>query len=80
MSAATERARRDGRGPWHAEQALTRQEALTASTRGRGRLRVGDPADIAVLDGDPLTVSDAEFAAMPVAATLVAGRFTHGGQ
>lgn len=79
MSAATARARQDGRGPWHAEQALTRQEALTASTRGRGRLRVGDPADIAVLDGDPLTVSDAEFAAMPVAATLVAGRFTHGG-
>jgi predicted amidohydrolase YtcJ len=79
MSAATARARLDGRGPWHAEQALTRQEALTASTRGRGRLRVGDPADIAVLDGDPLTVSDAEFAAMPVAATLVAGRFTYGG-
>ncbi|GIU56414.1 amidohydrolase [Arthrobacter sp. NicSoilC12] len=79
MSAATARARLDGRGPWHAEQALTRQEALTASTRGRGRLRVGDPADIAVLDADPLTVSDAEFAAMPVAATLVAGRFTYGG-
>ena len=80
MSAATARARQDGRAPWHAEQALTRQEALTASTRGRGRLRVGDPADIAVLDADPLTVSDAEFAAMPVAATLMAGRFTHGGQ
>ncbi|MEY9774435.1 amidohydrolase [Arthrobacter sp. MW3 TE3886] len=79
MSAATARARMDGRGPWHAEQALTRQEALTASSRGRGRLRVGDPADIAVLDGDPLTVSDAEFAATPVAATLVAGRFTYGG-
>lgn len=79
MSAATARARLDGRGPWHAEQALTRQEALTASSRGRGRLRVGDPADIAVLNGDPLTVPDAEFAAMPVAATLVAGRFTYGG-
>ncbi|MFF2246745.1 amidohydrolase [Arthrobacter sp. NPDC058130] len=78
MSAATARARQDGRGPWHAEQALTRQEALTASTRGRGRIRVGDPADIAVLDGDPRKVSDAEFAAMPVSATLVAGRFTHG--
>jgi len=79
MSAATTRARPDGRGPWHAEQALTRQQALTASTRGRGRLRVGDPADLAVLDDDPLTVSDAVFAAMPVAATLVAGRFTYGG-
>ncbi|MEC5180434.1 putative amidohydrolase YtcJ [Arthrobacter sp. CG_A4] len=78
MSAASTRARQDGRGPWHPEQALTRQEALRASTRGRGSVRVGDPADLAVLDGDPLTVSDAVFAAMPVAATLVAGRFTHG--
>ena len=29
-----------------------------------------------MLDGDPLAVADAVFAAMPVAATLVAGRFT----
>ncbi|MDN4645820.1 amidohydrolase [Arthrobacter sp. PsM3] len=79
MSAATTRARRDGREPWHPEQALTRTEALTASTRGRGRIRPGDPADIAVLDGDPLAVSDAVFAAMPVAATLAAGRFTYRG-
>ena len=79
MSAATTRAGRDGRAPWHPEQALTRTQALTASTRGRGTVRVGDPADLAVLDGDPLTVSDAVFAAMPVAATLVAGRFTYGG-
>lgn len=79
MSAATTRSRQDGREPWHPEQALTRQEALAASTRGRGRIRAGDPADFAVLDGDPLAVSDAVFAAMPVAATLVAGRFTHGG-
>ncbi|QCB96188.1 amidohydrolase [Arthrobacter sp. PAMC25564] len=77
MSAATTRARGDGRAPWHREQALTRQEALTASTRGRSRIRVGDPADIAVLDGDPLAVPDAVFASMAVAATLVAGRFTH---
>lgn len=77
MSAATTRARQDGRGPWHPEQALTRVEALTASTRGRGSIRVGDAADLAVLDGDPLTVPDSVFAAMPVAATLVAGRFTH---
>ncbi len=79
MSAATSRARQDGRGPWHAEQALTRQEALTASTRGHGRIRVGDAADLAVLDADPLTAPETEFAAMPVAATLVAGRFTYGG-
>ncbi|MDQ1056143.1 putative amidohydrolase YtcJ [Arthrobacter globiformis] len=76
MSASTARARDDGRGPWHPEQALTREEALLASTRGRGRIRAGDVADIAVLDADPLAASDAVFAAMPVAATLVAGRFT----
>lgn len=79
MSAATTRSRQDGRGPWHAEQAITRQEALTASTRGRDRIRVGDPADLAVLDGDPLSVPDDVFARMPVAATLVAGRFTYNG-
>jgi predicted amidohydrolase YtcJ len=50
-----------------------------ASTRGRGLIRVGDPADIAALDADPLSVPDGVFAGMPVAATLVAGRFTHRG-
>ncbi|MET1020583.1 MAG: amidohydrolase family protein [Arthrobacter sp.] len=80
MSAATTRARQDGRGPWHPEQALTRQEALTASTRGLGTVRAGEPADLAVLDADPLAVPDAVFAAMPVSATLVAGRFTYGGR
>ncbi|MET3812013.1 amidohydrolase family protein [Arthrobacter sp. UYEF3] len=79
MSAATTRARGDGRGPWHPEQALTRQEALAASSRGRRRISVGDPADVVVLDADPLTVPDAGFAKMPVAATLLAGRFTHRG-
>jgi predicted amidohydrolase YtcJ len=78
MSAATTRSRQDGRGPWHPEQAITRQEALASSARGRDRIRVGDSADIAVLDADPFAVSDAVFAQMPVAATLVAGTFRHG--
>ena len=39
---------------------------------------MGDPADIAVLNDDPLGVPDEVFASMPVAATLVAGRFTYG--
>ena len=79
MSAATTRSALDGRGPWHPEQAITRAEALFASSRGRSRIRVGDPADIAVLDADPLGVPDRTFASMPVAATLVAGRFTFDG-
>lgn len=79
MSAATTRAREDGRGPWHPGETISRQQALAASARGRGRIRVGDPADIVVLDADPLTVPDREFAAMPVAATLLAGRTTFDG-
>ncbi|TFD59320.1 amidohydrolase [Cryobacterium sp. Hh7] len=78
MSAASSRARSDGREPWRPDQVVTRSQALAASARGRTRLRVGDVADIAILDGDPLTVSDAVFERMPVAATLLAGRVTHG--
>jgi len=78
MSAASSRARSDGRDPWRSEQVITRRQALAASARGRTRLRIGDVADIAVLDGDPLTVGDATFERMPVAATLLAGRATHG--
>ena len=79
MSAATTRSREDGRGPWHPEECISRGQALASSARGRSRIRVGDPADLVVLDADPLAVPDAVFAAMPVAATLVAGRFTYDG-
>ncbi|WP_426228515.1 amidohydrolase family protein [Pseudarthrobacter sp. DSP2-3-2b1] len=79
ISSATTRARPDGRGPWHPAEAMTRQQALTASARGRAGIRVGDPADLTVLDADPLTVPDAALAIMPVAATLLAGRFTFDG-
>jgi len=79
MAAATTRARDDGRGPWHPEQTITRAEALAASSRGRRRISAGDRADVVVLDADPLAVPDAVFAAMPVAATLLAGRFTYRG-
>jgi predicted amidohydrolase YtcJ len=79
MSAATTRSALDGRGAWHPEQAITRAEALLASSRGRAGIRVGDPADIAVLDADPLGVQDGTFASMPVAATLVGGAFTYDG-
>jgi predicted amidohydrolase YtcJ len=79
MSAATTRSRQDGRPPWHPEETISRAQALASSARGRRRIRVGDPADFAVLDADPLAVPDAVFAAMPVAATLLAGRFTYDG-
>lgn len=62
----------DDRPAWHPEQALTRQEALAASTGGLGMVAVGAPADLALLDGDPL-----DEARPTVALTLVAGRIVH---
>jgi hypothetical protein len=58
----------------------SRASGATARSRqdGRGRIRVGDPADLAILDGDPLAVPDGVFASMP-AATLVAAKFTYDG-
>ena len=79
MSAAATRSRQDARGPWHPQECISRRQSLAASARGRSRIRVGDPADIVVLDADPLASPDSGFAAMPVAATLLAGRFTYDG-
>lgn len=64
----------DDRPAWHAEQALTRREALAASVDGRTALREGGPGDLVVLDADPL--SDSRPA---VALTVVAGRVAHRG-
>jgi hypothetical protein len=66
---------RDGREPWHPEQCIPMEAALTASTRSR--IASGEPADLAVLEADPFAVGPEELRRMPVAATLVAGRFTH---
>jgi predicted amidohydrolase YtcJ len=69
----------DDRPAWHPEQALTAREALAASVDGRGSVHVGMPADLVLLDADPLashpdTASAAEvLRTMPVALTLVAG-------
>lgn len=63
---------RDGRPAWHPEQRITPQEALAASTRST--VAVGQPADLAIVDRDPLVP---DLRTMPVAATLLAGRYTH---
>ncbi|RNE57229.1 amidohydrolase [Cryobacterium tepidiphilum] len=68
---------RDGREAWHPEQAITVPEALAASTRGRTVVAVGDAADLAIIETDPLDASVDELRRMTVAATLLAGRFTH---
>ncbi|KQM60270.1 amidohydrolase [Agreia sp. Leaf210] len=67
----------DERAPWHPEQSISVEEALFASADGRRALEPGGPADIAVLEVDPLSASTEELRRMPVAATLLAGRFTH---
>jgi len=67
----------DDRAPWHPEQAISVEDALIASADGRRSLEAGAPGDIAVLDIDPLTATTDELRRMPVAATLLAGRFTH---
>lgn len=79
ISAATTRSSFDGRDPWQPQEAVTREQALAASTRGRGTVRVGGPADLVLLDADPLAVADSALAGLPVAATLVGGRFTYDG-
>jgi predicted amidohydrolase YtcJ len=61
--------------PWHAAEQLTVEEALRASVRST--VAVGQPADFAVLDADPLDATPAELATMPVSATFVGGRTTH---
>jgi len=70
----------DDREPWHPEQSITAREALAASTDGWGTVAVGHPADLVLLDADPLAGdSDRDHAqrlrrfADHVLATWVAG-------
>ena len=66
---------RDGRPPWHPEQRITAAEALAASSRSS--VEVGQPADLVITDHDPLTADGDTLRAMPVAATMLAGRLPH---
>lgn len=75
IASAVYRSRGDDE-PWHAEQRLGIASALAASTRGREEAGVGDPADLVVVERNPLTASRDELREMPVAATLLAGEFT----
>ena len=75
MAAAVTRSR-DGREPWHPEQAIPVAAALRASQGGVAALAEGGVADLVVTDADPLT---ADLRGMAVWGTMVAGRWTHGG-
>ncbi len=71
MDAAVTRSR-DGRDPWHPEQSLPAAAALASSSDGRW-LADGDPADLVVVDRDPL---EGPLRGMPVYATMLAGEWT----
>jgi predicted amidohydrolase YtcJ len=79
ISAAVGRSR-DGKEPWHPEQALTVQEALAASVDGQPTVGPGSRGDLAVLDIDPLRASVGDLAAIAhggVVLTTVGGRVVH---
>ena len=60
MAAAVHRSA-DARDPWTPEQAVTAAEALAGSTDGGwGTVAPGHPADLAILDADPLAVPPAD--------------------
>jgi predicted amidohydrolase YtcJ len=77
----------DEREAWRAEQALTAEQALHATTvapawlardeRRRGKLVPGFLADLVVLDRDPLACGPEELAELGVVATMVGGAWTH---
>jgi len=73
MAAAVFRAR--GREPWHPEQRISAELALRSSVQSS--VAVGQVADLAIVEIDPLAATEGELRGMPVAATLLGGRFTH---
>lgn len=73
LSAATARSR-GARETWHPEQRLPLDVALAASARTT--VEVGQPADLVLTERDPYSSDRDELRAMPVAATLLGGRFT----
>jgi hypothetical protein len=73
IAAAVQRTRTD-RAPWHPEQRISRVEALGASVHNA--IAAGEIADLAVVDRDPFSCGAGELRAMPVAATMLGGRWT----
>lgn len=67
----------DDRAPWHPEQALDVRDALRASCGGRIDVAVGGPADLVVLDDDPLRCTPSTLRDPSLWATMLAGRWTH---
>ena len=66
----------DDRPSWHPEQEIPLPVALAASTGPMARSG-GRRADLCVTDLDPAAVPAAALSTMPVAGTLLGGRWTH---
>jgi predicted amidohydrolase YtcJ len=66
---------RGDRDAWHPEQSIPLDVALAASSRHP--FGEGTPADLVITDADPYALDRDALRAMPVAATLLNGRFTH---
>lgn len=73
--------------PLGPREAITAEQALALFTvgaaritggPGTGRLRPGDPADLVILDNDPLTGDADALLDIRVTATVVGGRVAHG--
>ena len=92
IHAAVTRRRADGApGPegWYPEQRLTVEEAVHGYTLGAahaagledclGSLAPGKLADLAILDRDIFTCDPMTIAETQVVATMIGGRFVHGG-
>ena len=76
MAAATRRTA-DDQPSWHPEQELPRAASLAASTLGRTHVHAGTVADLVVTELDPMTCTITELAEMPVAATMLDGKWTY---
>lgn len=65
----------DDREPWQPQERLSVDDAIAASTRST--INPGQPGDIVLCAENPRTADAATLRAMPVNATLLAGRVTH---
>ncbi|MFJ4039011.1 amidohydrolase [Microbacterium sp. NPDC090007] len=73
---------RDGREPWQPHQRVDIDTAIAASTSGgstaAAEIAPGAVADLVIVGVDPRTADERALRSMPVRATLLAGRVTHG--
>ncbi|MDQ0645632.1 amidohydrolase [Microbacterium murale] len=65
----------DERQPWHPDERLSLDEALSASVRNA--IRPGELADMVLCGTNPHVVDGRALRTMPVLATLLGGRVTH---